>query len=134
MKINFTQRLARGLMSLLFVAGFAFAAQAQERTVSGTVTSGESGESLPGVNVIVKNTTVGTVTNIDGNYTVDVPEGQSTLQFSFIGYAAQDIEINGRSTVDVSMSEDVSQLTEVVVTAQGIEREKRSLGYGISSG
>ena len=131
MKINFTQRLARGLMSLLFVAGFAFAAQAQERTVSGNVTSGESNEGLPGVNVIVKGTTVGTVTDIEGNYRIQVPQSADSLSFSFIGFADQTVGIGNQSTVDVVMGADVAELSEVVVTAIGIEQSRRQLGYAV---
>ncbi|MGB3778004.1 MAG: SusC/RagA family TonB-linked outer membrane protein [Tunicatimonas sp.] len=132
MKINFTPRLARGLISLLFVAGFAFAAQAQERTISGTVTSDESNEGLPGVNVVVKATTIGTVTDIEGNYRLQVSEGENTLQFSFIGYVTKEVEAGNQSIVDVSLASDLRSLEEVVVTALGIEREERALGYSIS--
>ena len=126
MRINFTQPLARGLVGLLFVAGFAFAAQAQERTVSGTVTSEESNEGLPGVNVIVKGTTVGTVTDIDGNYRLQVPVDAETLQFSFIGFTTQEVAIGGQSTISPSLSSDTRSLEEVVVVAYG-EESQRSL-------
>ena len=133
MRITFTQRLARGLVGLLFVAGFAFAAQAQERTVSGTVISDEGSEPLPGVNVLVKGTTIGTVTNIDGQYRLQVPDDAETLLFSFIGYRELEVALDGQSTIDVAMGEEVAQLTEVVVTAMGIEREQRELGYAVST-
>lgn len=130
MRITSTRCLARGFMSLLFVVGFAFAAQAQ-RTVSGTVTSDESNEGLPGVNVVVKGTTVGTVTDIEGNYRLQVPETTESLSFSFIGFADQVVALDNRSTVDVVMGADVEQLSEVVVTAIGIEQSKRQLGYAV---
>lgn len=131
MRITFTKRLARGLMSLLFVAGFVLTAQAQERTVSGTVTSDEGGEGLPGVNVVVKGTAVGTVTDIDGNYRLQVPENAEVLQFSFIGYTTEEVEIGNQTTINQSMASDVQSLNEVIVTAQGIERDERSLGYAV---
>ncbi len=104
------------------------AAWAQDRTVSGRVTSAEDASGLPGVNVVVKGSTVGTVTDIEGNYTITAPSN-GTLVFTFIGLQSQEIPINGRSTIDVSMEQDVQQLSEVVVTALNIDREKASLGY-----
>ena len=132
MKITFTYRLARGLMSLLFVAGFAFAAQAQERTVSGTVTSEESGEALPGVNVVVKGTTAGTVTNIDGNYQLQVPEDQGILQFSFIGFLTKEVEVGSQSTLNVNLAPDIKSLQEVVVVGYGTQ-SRQKLTSSISS-
>lgn len=106
---------------------------AQDRTVSGKVTSADDGSSLPGVNVVVKGTTQGGVTDIDGNYKVSVPENGGTLVFSFIGLETQEIEIGNRSVIDVQMTSDVQQLGEVVVTAVGIEQNKRSLGYSVQN-
>lgn len=91
----------------------------------------ESGNSLPGVNVIVKGTTKGVVTDIDGNYKIDVEEG-ATLVFSFIGYISQEADITGRSVIDMVLSIDATQLEEVVVTAMGVMRDRKSLGYAIS--
>ncbi|MEQ9299710.1 MAG: SusC/RagA family TonB-linked outer membrane protein [Cyclobacteriaceae bacterium] len=104
---------------------------AQERTISGRVVD-EDGGGLPGVNVILKGTTTGTTTDIDGNYKVNVPAEANTLTFSFIGLSSQEVAIGARSTIDVTMSADVKQLSEVVVTAIGIEREKKALGYAVS--
>src|SRR5688572_21810330 len=104
------------------------AAFAQERTVTGRVTSAEDGSTLPGVNVVIKGTTTGTVTDADGNFTLSVPTGKETLSFTFIGLATQEVAINSRSRVDVTMAQDVQQLTEVVVTAGGIAVQKKSLG------
>jgi len=128
-----TGRILRKLTVLMFSVLLLHTAYAQEITVSGTVTSDEDGSTLPGVNVVVKGTSRGTVTDIDGNYRISVPNQNSILTFSFIGLASQDVEINGRSTVDVVMSSDAKQLTEVVVTAQGIEREKKALGYAVAT-
>jgi len=106
---------------------------AQERTVSGRVTSTEDGTALPGVNVVVKGTTNGTVTDADGNYRLTVPSGGGALVFSFIGLKTSEVEIGDRAVVDVSLALDVTQLSEVVVTAQGIARDKKALGYAVSS-
>jgi TonB-linked SusC/RagA family outer membrane protein len=120
---------------LLVCFTFVFAlgvAWAQDRTISGTVKSPEDGSALPGVNVVLKGTTNGTVTDADGNYRLTVPGNGGTLVFSFIGYATQEIEIGTRSAVDVMLETDTKQLSEVVVTALGIESERRSLGTSIS--
>mgnify|MGYP002713107729 CR=1 FL=1 len=102
---------------------------AQERAVTGKVTSADDGTGIPGVNVVIKGTTQGTVTDIDGNYKLSVPESGGTLVFSFIGLESQEIEIGNRSAVDAVMTSDIQQLSEVVVTALGVTREKASLGY-----
>jgi TonB-linked SusC/RagA family outer membrane protein len=106
---------------------------AQERTVTGKVTATEDGTPLPGVNVVVKGTTAGTVTDSEGNYRLTVPGGGTTLIFSFIGLISQEIEIGERSNIDLTMQQDITQLGEVVVTAVGIEREKKALGYSVES-
>ena len=106
-----------------------FGALAQTGSVSGRVTSSEDGTPLPGVNVIVKGTANGTVTDSDGKFTLPVQSTSGTLVFSFIGLTSQEIEMNGRSVIDVIMSEDVTQLGEVVVTAQGNVRETKTIGY-----
>jgi len=121
---------------LLVCFSFAFAAStvwAQERVVSGRVTSADDGTSLPGVNIVVKGTTNGTVTGADGSYKVNVPSSGGTLIFSFIGLQTQEVLIGERSTMDVRLSIDSKQLSEVVVTAFGIESEKRSLGTSITT-
>jgi TonB-linked SusC/RagA family outer membrane protein len=110
---------------LIFASG---ALWAQDLTVSGKITSSEDGSALPGVNVVVKGTTTGTVTDVGGNYSITAP-ANGTLVFTFIGLTSQEVPINNRTTVDVIMSQDVQQLSEVVVTALNIPREKASLGY-----
>lgn len=106
---------------------------AQDRTVKGTVVSQDEGTVLPGVNVLVKGTTVGTVTDINGNYTLNIPSGGNTLIFSFIGFVTEEIDIGARNVVDVRLTSDVQQLSEVVVTAIGLEANKRDLGYSIQN-
>lgn len=98
---------------------------AQNRTVTGIVTGADDGLALPGVNVLVKGTTIGTVTDASGSYSIEIPSGSSTLVFSFIGYANQEIAVGERTTVNVSMQSDATQLSEVVVVAYGTA-DKRS--------
>jgi TonB-linked SusC/RagA family outer membrane protein len=100
-----------------------------QNTVTGTVTD-DSGESLPGVSVLVKGTTVGTMTLADGTFSIDVPDGSNTLVFSYIGMETQEVVISG-DVVDVTLSPADTDVGEVVVTALGITKEKKALGYSI---
>jgi TonB-linked SusC/RagA family outer membrane protein len=121
------------LLGLLFA--FVFASGdlwAQERTVSGQVTSQEDGSPLPGVTVTLSGTTIGTITDMDGNYQLSVPEAGGNLVFTFVGFATQEVAIGTRTAINVSLAVDAKLLDEVVITAQGIAREKRSLGYGVT--
>lgn len=97
-------------------------------TVTGHVTD-ESGSAFPGINVIVKGTTIGSSTDSDGRYSVSVPDENAVLVFSFIGYSTQEIVVGSRTVIDVAMQPNVKSLDEVVVTALGIERSSKSLGY-----
>ncbi len=115
--------------SLLFSLGSAWA---QERVVSGKVASADDGSTLPGVNVVLKGTTNGTVTDAAGAYKLSVPSAGGTLIFSFIGMATQEVAVGDRSVVDITMGFDSEQLSEVVVTALGIESERRTLGTSIT--
>lgn len=100
--------------------------------VSGRVTD-ERGTPFPGVNVIVKGTATGGTTDSDGRYNIEVPEDNSILVFSFVGYAVQEVAVGGRSVVDVTMNPDITSLDEIVVTALGIKKESKKLGYSVTS-
>ncbi len=89
---------------------------------------------LPGVNVVVQGTTIGAVTDFDGNYSITVPEGENVLVFSYIGYTRQTVSIDGRSTVDVTMAEDAEALSEVVVVGYGTQRKADLTGSIASIG
>ncbi|WP_025763329.1 SusC/RagA family TonB-linked outer membrane protein [Dyadobacter tibetensis] len=108
---------------LLMLPGLAMA----QNVVNGQVKDSK-GISLPGVNILLKNTTTGTITDAEGNFSLSAPTN-GTLVFSFIGYSAQEVKIDGRSTVNVEMKEDLQNLDEVVVTAIGIKQQKKKLGY-----
>src|SRR5690606_26280884 len=98
-------------------------AWAQEIEVRGRVTAADDNSSLPGVNVVVKGTSTGTTTDADGNYSIRVPDGSSTLVFSFIGYTPFEAALNNRTTVDVALEADIQQLSEVVVIGYGEQRK-----------
>lgn len=99
--------------------------------VSGTVID-NTGESLPGVSILVKGTSRGGVTDLDGRYSLQAPDDQSILVFSYVGMQTQEVNINGRSTIDVTLDYVSIGVDEVVVTALGISREKKSLGYSVA--
>lgn len=123
------KRLCVFLASLVLV-GISFA-QAQTLRITGTVTSSDDGMPIPGVSVIVKGTTIGSSTDIDGKYTLNVPQDAVTLSFSFIGLKTQEVAIGGREIIDVVMEPEMLQVEEVVVTALGISRAKKALGYSV---
>lgn len=122
------------ILLLCLTAVFTFAGSelwAQERSVSGKVTSVEDGSPLPGVNVLIKGSTIGTTTDVNGAYTIVVPSSNSTIVFTFIGLQSQEIEVGSRTSLDVPMQQDITQLSEIVVTALGEKREKKALGYAV---
>jgi TonB-linked SusC/RagA family outer membrane protein len=114
----------------ILLAGMQFT-NAQTKSITGSVTSREDGALIPGVSVMVKGTTLGTVTNFDGNFELNVPSDAKTLVFSFIGMKNVEVEIGTQTNFDVQMVADVFGINEVVVTALGITREKKSLGYSV---
>ncbi|MEP5339330.1 MAG: TonB-dependent receptor [Algibacter sp.] len=122
-----TKQLKR---SFLLLIGFCFALNlnAQQKTITGTVTSGVDGIKLPGVNVVVKGTTNGASTDFDGNYSINVSEGNNTLVFSYIGYSTKEIAIGNSNTINVALAEDLASLDEIVVVGYGARRKSDVTG------
>jgi TonB-linked SusC/RagA family outer membrane protein len=116
------------LTFLLFVF-VGYNLQAQGFEVTGKVTSADDGSSLPGVSVVVQGTTTGAVTDLNGDYRIQVPDGTVTLMFSFVGMVTQEVPVNGQTMIDVVMESSTLELDEVVVTALGIKRERREVTY-----
>jgi TonB-linked SusC/RagA family outer membrane protein len=102
------------------------------RPVTGKV-SDSNGAGIPGVSILVKGTSTGTVTDANGNFNIDVPDTGAILVFSSIGYRTQEVAVNALSTIDITMEEETRALGEVVVTALGIQKESKRLGYAASS-
>ncbi|WP_422083606.1 SusC/RagA family TonB-linked outer membrane protein [Ulvibacterium sp.] len=114
----------------LFVFGllWGITMRGQDVTITGTVVSESDSQPLPGVNVLVKGTTTGAVTDFDGNYSIVAPDANSTLMFSYIGFTSQEIAINGQSQVNVSMTEDATSLDEVVLVGYGTQIKREITG------
>ncbi len=126
-----SNRFQRGLMGavmLVLSLGFVYA---QEVTLSGTVTGAADGLPIPGVSVVEKGTTNGTITDIDGNYSISTSKGV-VVAFSFVGMTTKEIVVGDQIVVNVALESDAIDLDAVVVTALGIKREEKSLGYGVS--
>ena len=119
------------LLAQFILCLFAFPLLAQNRAITGKITSSEDGSTLPGVTVLIKGTNQGTTTNADGSFQINAAKG-ATLQISFIGFATQSVTLDNQTTVNLALKPDASQLQEIVVTAQGIRKNQREIGYAIS--
>jgi TonB-linked SusC/RagA family outer membrane protein len=97
-------------------------ALAQARHVEGVITAA-SKEPLPGVSILVKGTTIGTSSDVNGKFSLDLPEGESSILFSFIGYKTQEVKVGNETTLNITMEEDVNTLTEVVVVGYGTQKK-----------
>ena len=115
------------LVLMVSLVGFTLA----QRTISGTITD-DSGETLIGASVVAKGTTVGTITDIDGTYSLSIAQDVTTLVVSYTGFDTKEIVLGASNVVDVTMAQGVD-LTEVVVTALGVAKEKKALGYGVTT-
>ncbi|MCS5490250.1 SusC/RagA family TonB-linked outer membrane protein [Algoriphagus limi] len=105
---------------------------AQNRVITGTVTSSEDNLGVPGATVLVKGTTIGTATDLDGKYSISVPAGSNVLVFSFVGLRQQEVVIGNQTTIDVVMEPDVQSLSEFVITSYG-DQSKREITGAIAS-
>jgi TonB-linked SusC/RagA family outer membrane protein len=121
--------MKKNFLLFLFLQVFSTFLIAQTRVISGTVTGYEDGMPVIGCTVQLKGTITGITTDINGKYTLTVPQNANILVFSYIGMKSQEVEIGTRGIIDVSLQSDLVGLNEVVVTALGISREKKSLGY-----
>ena len=123
MRNNFT------LIMLLLLVCWTTSAFAQDNYVTGRVTDAAQGTALPGVSVLVKGTTTGTMTDANGDYRIQIPNSDAVLIFRYLGYESKEIPVGNQSVVNTSLNTDTEQISEVVVTALGISREKKALGY-----
>src|SRR5665647_606052 len=117
------------LLACLFLVGVGLV-NAQSKSVSGKVFSAEDGQPIIGATVMVKGTTVGTITNTDGGFTISLQGNAKNLLVSYVGMKTVDIE--AKNDMVVKLESDALVMNELVVTALGISREKKSLGYAVS--
>ncbi len=125
MRTKFSEILT---LLLVFVVHCTFA---QEKSISGTITD-DKGLPLPGVNILIKDTSTGTQSDFDGKYSINTSTG-SVLTFSYLGFKTKEVTVGSSNTINIQLVADASELEEVVVTAQGIKREKKALGYAVST-
>lgn len=111
----------------LFIGCICYTLSAQQVTVTGSVTDGKDGSPLPGVSVAIENTSKGTTTDINGNYSIEVENGEALI-FSFIGYASQKVIVTDQSVIDIKLLEDIMQLDEIVVTGYGVTKKSDVTG------
>lgn len=121
--------MRRILLLFLLVCSALLSVNAQQRTLSGTVTGADDGLPIIGCTVQLKGATIGTATDVNGKYSLSVPQNAEVLVFTYVGMKPQEVTISGRSVINVVMESEVMGLDEVVVTALGISRERKSLGY-----
>ncbi|MFT6334264.1 MAG: TonB-linked SusC/RagA family outer membrane protein [Halioglobus sp.] len=121
------KKLSLLLFMFFCVVGMTFA----QRTVTGVILD-TGGESLIGANVLAKGSTIGTVTDIDGNFSLSVPDGVNTIVVSYTGYETQEVDVTGLSNINITMAEG-QLLDEIVVTGLGIRKEKKALGYAVTT-
>lgn len=117
------------LVSLLMLS---VGVNAQTRTITGKVTSATNNESLPGVSILLKGTNTGTVTDFDGNYSLNVPAKGGTLVFSFIGFQTQEVSLSEKKVYNVNLVESITKLNEIVVSALGFKEKKDQMGAAVS--
>jgi len=123
----------KGLSTPVFLLLTLFYSQAiAQSTVKGRIVD-QKQDPLVGASIIEKGTTNGTISDVNGNYTINITSSNPILQFAFIGYATQEITVNRQTVINVTLAEDVTQLGEVVVTALGFERSRDELGYATST-
>ncbi|HKM94643.1 MAG TPA: TonB-dependent receptor [Prolixibacteraceae bacterium] len=119
------------MLMLVFLLAFQVSSFGQGRLVTGTVYD-ESKGTLPGVNVVIKGTTTGTVTNIDGSFSINVASDESVLVFSFIGYLVEQVTVGNQAKVNVTLRSDVLQLDEVVAIGYGVQKKSLNTGANLN--
>ena len=121
--------MIKNFLLLFFFSIIVTIAFSQEKKIIGTITSSEDQLGLPGVSILIKGTTKGTISDLEGNYLIEDVEPVDTLVYKYVGFETLEIAVNNQKVINLIMSPDAQELEEVVVTALGIERQKREIGY-----
>jgi TonB-linked SusC/RagA family outer membrane protein len=119
------------LVSSLMITTLTFAQN--PHIVTGTVTNAEDNSTIPGVSVAIKGTSTGTITDVNGKYSINVPDNNSVIHFSFIGFETQELVVGNKTTIDIQLQPTIENIDEVVITALGIKRQEKSLGYSVEN-
>src|SRR5665647_337764 len=123
-KGKFARKLLSLVLLMFFMTGMAFA---QQKTITGKVTD-QTGASVPGVTVMIKGTTIGVITGMDGNYSISNVPANATLQFSFVGLKGQEVEVGTRNSINITMEAELTDLDEVVVVGYGTQKRGNVVG------
>jgi TonB-linked SusC/RagA family outer membrane protein len=123
----------RNLLLITMIALFSVSVSfGQGRVVTGTVTEADTGDPIPGANVVVKGTSSGSVTDLDGKYSVNIQDESAVLVFSFVGFVSYEVQVGNQTVIDVSLESDITALSEVVVTGYGTQ-EKKEITSAVAS-
>ena len=117
------------LLGIFMALLMSIVSNAQQRTVTGTVTCSDNNLPQPGVNILILGTSTGIITDLEGKYTIEIPDGDVTLQFSFVGFNTELVSVGNSTVLDVILIPGMMMLDEVVITTLGIEREKKKITY-----
>jgi Ca-activated chloride channel homolog len=121
------------MLVLIFLGALVGVLNAQTRTITGKIISSYDGIAIPGVNIVLKYSSIGTSTNVAGVYSINVPQKGGILVFSFVGYSTVEVPIGSRNVIDLSMSADTKQLSEVVVSGRALKKSKDMVGNSLAS-
>ena len=115
-------------MLMAMILCFSTTVKAQDIKIAGSVTSGEDNSVLPGVNIVVKGISIGTITDLEGNYSIEVPSSESVLVFSSIGFVSEEMTVGSRTVLNISLTPDITALEELVVVGYGTQRKEDLTG------
>jgi TonB-linked SusC/RagA family outer membrane protein len=121
------RQLGKCLLTLLLFFTFILSGFAQEKTLTGSIVD-QSGSPLPGVNVIIKGTSIGTVTDLNGKFTIKVPDNKAVLTITYVGYADQEIAVGEQTTIKVELAENVKEIDQIVVIGYGVQKKSDLTG------
>lgn len=115
------------MLVLIILAAFVGVLQAQVRTITGKITSAEDGSAIPGANIVLKYSSVGAISDVNGNYSINIPEKGGTLVFSFIGFINKEVNVGTINVMNVKLVSSHEKLKEVVVNGYGVKDDKRAI-------
>ncbi len=127
-KSNQKRGSTRILLTLILLLSVGLQLSFAQKSITGKVIDGDDNESLPGVNVILKGTSTGTVTDLQGNYQIDAPDNESILVFSSVGYVSEEIIVGNQSVIDITLVADITSLSEIIVIGYGTQEKKDVTG------